>query len=243
MESSTDEDPLGQFNWLVDKLNEARQKNKSVLIVKHLVNGKAILKTNYNTIIKEIYNRRYLSIYRDYDDVILAVLMGHLHSNIFRLFKTKSALRSSYIAGIVQPGLTTLGNDPSFRIYRYSESDNKILLKDYDQIYLNLNESKEPFEWKLEYQFSKRFNLDQLNGASYVTIYDRLINAYRLKLNSTKVASLPEQIFDYYKEKNVFKHCNQNEMVVCEKMGICSIQSMLSDEFIDCVQNKNSFLI
>mmetsp|Transcript_20554 Transcript_20554/g.36929 ORF Transcript_20554/g.36929 Transcript_20554/m.36929 type:complete len:269 (+) Transcript_20554:1057-1863(+) len=129
-------------------------------------------------------------IVKEYDEVIIAQLFGHLHSDEFRVGladKSESAAPISMIPLmdtpiLLGPSVTPLhGNNPSFRLVNYglggggSESNNmKYRILDYDSYYCDIEADN---HWSKLYTFSEAYSVasdiiekDGLTSEAFVTI-------------------------------------------------------------------------
>jgi hypothetical protein len=84
------DDPLGQFAWLQAHLESSKSKKSKVLLVLHFAPGKYELDANYQSSLKFKYHKRFLGITSNYAEVVVGMLMAHVHVDTFRLYATKN---------------------------------------------------------------------------------------------------------------------------------------------------------
>ena len=102
-------------------------------------------------------------IVRDYDDVIIGQLYGHLHSDEFRVGLSDSAVNTTMIPAMKSPlllagSVTPLhGNDPSIRLVKYGPgSDAKYRLFDYESFKYDIGSGN---HWSKLYAFSSAYGV------------------------------------------------------------------------------------
>ena len=131
-------DPLGQFEWLENTLEEAMMNffdYKRVLIFAHIPPGKFERFNQYFNETNEFgyswfkpeYNERFLSILVKYAKIIHLQLYAHHHTDTFKLIKNeaKETVGVQLLAPAVTPWNSTLApetgaNNPSLRLFKYN---------------------------------------------------------------------------------------------------------------------------
>jgi sphingomyelin phosphodiesterase acid-like 3 len=127
-ESTNVDDPGKQFLWMKKMLDYSRERQCQVIIMGHV--PPTLGSYRHNQFWKHEYVTRYYSLVEEYDDLVIAQLFGHLHSDEFRVgdknlasmnTETKTQvipfLSSPLLLG---PSVTPLhGNYPAFRLVKY----------------------------------------------------------------------------------------------------------------------------
>ena len=131
-------DPLGQFEWLENTLEDAMMNffdYKRVLLFAHIPPGKFERFNQYFNETNEFgyswfkpeYNERFLSILVKYAKIIHLQLYAHHHTDTFKLIKNeaKDTVGVQLLAPAVTPWNSTLapetgGNNPSLRLFKYN---------------------------------------------------------------------------------------------------------------------------
>ncbi|KAL7431657.1 hypothetical protein ACHAXM_002765, partial [Skeletonema potamos] len=169
-EPSNADDPGEQFHWIRAMLTNIRERgNSQAIIVGHVPPANSLI--NASTLVgnfrrtqlwKEKYINVYFEIIREFDDVIVGQLFGHLHSDEFRVGVGKSAIPSAISTPLLLAGsLTPLhGNNPSFRKVFYGNDTgdgNKYRLLDYESHRYPISDSNAG-EWSKLYTFSDTYS-------------------------------------------------------------------------------------
>jgi hypothetical protein len=82
-------DPLSQFEWFQNELAQAHSKNWKVLVINHFPSGINAYSAKRPSLMLNKYEKKYLDIIQNNGDVIVSILMGHLHIDTFKLFRNK----------------------------------------------------------------------------------------------------------------------------------------------------------
>jgi sphingomyelin phosphodiesterase acid-like 3 len=160
-EPSNADDPGEQFAWMREMLTNIRQSgNKQAIIVGHI--PPVVGSFRHTQLWQEKYINVYFEIIREFDDVIVGQLFGHLHSDEFRVGVGKSAIPSAISTPLLLAGsLTPLhGNNPSFRKVFYGNDTgdgNKYRLLDYESHRYPISDSNAG-EWSKLYTFSDTYS-------------------------------------------------------------------------------------
>lgn len=122
--SPDDGDPFGQFTWLESKLQAARLNENKVYLLGHI--PPIIGSYSHNPMWRSNFVDSFLSIVSSYEDVIVTMLFGHVHSDEFR---TASSSQFNLSVPILMSSAVTpiYANNPSFKVFRY-DKESKILL-------------------------------------------------------------------------------------------------------------------
>jgi sphingomyelin phosphodiesterase acid-like 3 len=167
-ESIHADDPGKQFLWMKKMMEYSRQRKCQVIIIGHI--PPTLGSYRHNQFWRKEYVQTYYNLIEEYDDVVIAQLFGHLHSDEFRIgdislahMNTESkidmipSLSSPLLLG---PSVTPIhGNHPSFRLVTYEcvkrdtiYSKGTFKLLDYDS-YNSLIDTKDG-NWTKLYTFS-----------------------------------------------------------------------------------------
>ncbi|VDD82817.1 unnamed protein product [Mesocestoides corti] len=83
-------DPLGQFQWLLSKLQSARDEKQKAIIIMHFPLGAPENSPVQFRHMYDVYNERLIGILTDFADVISFGLFGHQHVDSFRVVFSKT---------------------------------------------------------------------------------------------------------------------------------------------------------
>uniref|UniRef100_A0A0N5B652 Metallophos domain-containing protein n=1 Tax=Strongyloides papillosus TaxID=174720 RepID=A0A0N5B652_STREA len=157
-------DPAGQFQFMKNELNKAKESKKFVHIISHIPPG-AFERTPNFTWLHPQYNEDFLNIVIKYSDIIKWMIFGHHHTDTFRMVlnNKNEPVQMMFMAPSVTPWFSDLpgagSNNPAFRIFEYNKNNwdiNDIETYSINLSDLNIN-SKTP--WNLEYTFVRDYNL------------------------------------------------------------------------------------
>ncbi|XP_029903612.1 cyclic GMP-AMP phosphodiesterase SMPDL3A isoform X2 [Myripristis murdjan] len=212
-------DPAGQFQWLQETLERAAQNLEKVFIIAHVPVGYLPFAKGI-TAIRESYNERLVSIFREYSHVIAGHFYGHTHRDSIMVLLDEGGKPVNSL--FVSPAITPIksvsepySNNPAFRMYHYNIKDFSVL--DIWQYFLNLTEAneKQRSDWRLEYIMTEAFGLKDLQPQSLLQL------ALSFRLPQTKA-------FDKY-----FSHfmVSYNNSIVCE--GDCKLCQVCAVLYLD----------
>lgn len=184
-------DPGWQLAWMRQILSGCRENGTQAMILGHIPPG--IGSYRHTQMWKDIYVQSYYDIVKEFDDVIIAQLFGHLHTDEFRVGPAEQSDSKEIISMIPKlntplllgPSITPLhGNDPSFRIFTYgrrggSESHNEeYKLLDYESHRCKIASGN---HWSKLYTFSEAYDVasdviakEGLSSESYRTILESM---------------------------------------------------------------------
>ncbi|KAI1897483.1 hypothetical protein AGOR_G00083740 [Albula goreensis] len=212
-------DPAGQFEWLVDTLENCRQSDEKAYVIAHVPIGYLPYATG-TTAIREAHNERLVEIFRIYSDVVAGHFYGHTHrdSIMVLLDHTGQPVNSLFVTPAITPIKHVeepYSNNPGLRMYLYDPQDYSLL--DIWQYYMNLTEAnmEEKPGWKLEYKMTEDFNIKDIQPQS---LYELAVSF-----------GIPQsKTFHKY-----FTHfmVSYNETIVCE--GSCQMTQVCSVLFLD----------
>jgi len=169
------DDPCNQLGWMEERLVEAEQREAKVFIVGHIP---PVGWSTPRDTVEEIL-ARFIRLLVRYSNVIAAQLYGHKHKDSFRLIRSEEGKSVGF--GLVQGSVSPLiGSNPSVRLYSYN---NQSVLEDYEQYFLdlqqvqaarNINAAELGTRWKLLYQASESYGLEDLSPSSLETFWMKL---------------------------------------------------------------------
>lgn len=127
-ESTNVDDPGRQFLWMKKMLEYSRERQCQVIIIGHV--PPSLGSYRHNQFWKHEHVTTYYSIIEEYDDLIIAQLFGHLHSDEFRVGdKSLASMNTETKTKVIPfvssplllgPSVTPLhGNYPAFRLIKY----------------------------------------------------------------------------------------------------------------------------
>lgn len=117
-------DPFGQFAWLEGRLTAARVGNYKIYLLGHI----APIVTSYNQheMWKSVYVDSFLAVVSKFDDVIAAMLFGHVHSDEFRV--VDHSVYNLSVPILMSGAITPIyDNNPSFKVFRYDRETKELL--------------------------------------------------------------------------------------------------------------------
>ncbi|KAL1498401.1 hypothetical protein ABEB36_009208 [Hypothenemus hampei] len=229
-----DEDASKQWKWLDKVLDKFEKNRETVFLVGHVAPGRdEKSKTHFAPTHKgyqPYHNERYLDLVRNHSKIIVGQFFGHLHSDSFRVIYDKDARPISWamIAPALTPKRTHIGpNNPGLRLYKFNRDTGEVF--DYTQFYMDLNEANynNPFEleWRLEYNFTSYYGLDNINSESLHYLAERLMNTplFQRYFKAKSARVLPRTKID----------CSAG----CVKKHFCAITRVDYGEFEECLKS------
>ncbi|KAL5350564.1 hypothetical protein ACLOAV_004133 [Pseudogymnoascus australis] len=105
-------DPNGQFTWLVNELQSAEDAGDNVYIISHIPPGSSDFFHGFSNTFNQIVNR--------YDATIAAMFYGHTHVDEFEISYSDYANRNADTAvamSYIAPSMTPTSGSPTFRVY------------------------------------------------------------------------------------------------------------------------------
>lgn len=154
-----------ELTWLHQELLQAKRKNKKVLIALHIppvVDVYSSLGRSPYKVIglwKPRYTERFQQELCLFSDNVIGILAGHLHMDSFQLIHCHRTLgrgrvKSSMIPITSTPAISPVfGNNPAFKIYRYSDA----ALENFRTYFDSLEKST---GWQEEYDFKALYQPD-----------------------------------------------------------------------------------
>lgn len=226
-------DPYNQFKWLKLSLATARRKNVKIYVMGHI--PPTVGSYRNNQMWHKRYLDRYLHLIHDYNDVVVAQLFGHLHSDEFRVLSESSSLSDGSFPLpplLIAPSVTPkFGNgSPSFRVVTFDRSNFKIL--DYETRFLDIRDNasiQTPLRWQVLDSFQKTYGVPDISLTSLLDVVRRI----------TTVHETLDTFFSrmYVNSKNSLdKECNQ----MCRIKLKCTLRSSAKLGYDDCVARLTS---
>lgn len=235
-------DPCGQFAWIREKLQIAGEEGRKVIIAAHAPPGyfERFAAVPFFSV---YYNDVYLDLLNEFEEVIMAQIYGHEHTDSFKLFTTATGEVKS--VGFLAPSVTPwypapvpggTPVNPSLRLYSYNSST----LLDYTQFHLNLAKtyklssslskigkglSKEP-EWEEFYQARKMFKLESLDANSMTKLYQNLVDN--------------DELFQTYYLLNSAGYNHGKCVGCCKRTQLCAIANVRIEDLNHCMNNNES---
>ena len=121
-------DPYGQFAWLRLQLDVVRASGRHAYLVGHIppvLDSYFSVGSTPNELWTEAHQQAFYAVVEEYNDVIVAQLFGHLHTNEFRL-PLRGARMSSAI--LLHSAVTPVyGNNPTFSVVEYDNVTGALL--------------------------------------------------------------------------------------------------------------------
>lgn len=163
-DTSNQEDPFGQFEWLDTTLAELQSAGQFAYIAGHIAPIVDSYGGNPQWHVK--YILKYKKIVGKYADVVKAQFFGHVHSIEFRVPAALDEgagddsfqLLPMYISGSISP---LFGNNPSFMVWDFDPETYDVL--DYAVYGSDIAESAPQLDWKLLFRASDAYGLRSLS--------------------------------------------------------------------------------
>jgi len=219
-------DPYGQFEWLNKQLLSARAEGIRIYIMGHI--PPTVGSYRHNQFWHDIYLDRYQEIIYDYNDIVVAQLYGHLHTDEFRVLSKSSSSSSDRLSDLppllIAPALTPIyDNNPSFRMVKFDRSDFTII--DYETRFIDVRDDTSPQgtppQWKSLPSFRDAYGVPDLS----------LPSLQKVALEMATVSGVLEIFLSRLSAKNVDTMCRKE----CRIEWKCTLQSSSRQEFDDCV--------
>lgn len=163
-----DMDPGWQFTWMKQVLSNCRDNGTQAIIVGHI--PPAVGSYRHTQLWDEMHIQTYYDIVKEFDEVIIGQLFGHLHSDEFRVGLNEdgdlSMIPTMNTPLLLGPSITPLhGNDPSIRLVKYGRlsgdgktQNGKYRLLDYDSYRYPIG-SETGRSWSKLYTFSEAYDV------------------------------------------------------------------------------------
>lgn len=224
-------DPGNQFSWIDSLLTDLEERGRRVYIVGHIPPGtfeRYQQETKGFHWYQPRYNEAFIQLIQEHADVIEAQFFAHHHTDSFRLFFDEDRVPVSYqlLAPGVTPWRSTLSeetgaNNPGIRLISYDTDTGRVM--DVHTYYLDLSAANQAgrAEWRLEYNFSSTYDLNELTPDTLYELAKELkddrdtFNAYY----SANTVSLEDP-----------EVCEEQ----CRRLHWCAITEVDYDRFYSC---------
>ncbi|XP_067938951.1 acid sphingomyelinase-like phosphodiesterase 3b isoform X2 [Watersipora subatra] len=197
---SLPDDPGQQFAMLEDLLQFARTNSTKVLISAHVPFGVGA-KGDYIHMYKK-YNEQFVSLVREYHDVIIGLFFGHEHNAAVKVLfdeDDKEVVSVAYLCPSITPwryiapdGVESPYHNPSVLLYEYD--GNQIM--DYTQYYFDLREAnagKKNVTWSYLLRLTEAFGVRDASPPSMQKVAESIRDDKKLS----------EYLQSYYCKKDV----------------------------------------
>nr|XP_028598576.1 acid sphingomyelinase-like phosphodiesterase 3b isoform X2 [Podarcis muralis] len=230
-QTSSLEDPGGQFLWLEDMLTKAAEAGEKVYIIGHVPPG-FFEKKRGKPWFREHFNQRYTKIIQKLHGVIVAQFFGHHHTDSFRMFYSNTGSPTSvmFLAPGVTPWKTTLpgvhngANNPGIRVFTYDRDT--LLVKDMVTYYLNLTHANMGApKWEKEYSLTEAFQIPDGSAHSMQLLVEKL----------EKDQSYLQKYYQYNSVQYDLSDCDD----VCQTDHICAIREVDFAKYHQCIQARS----
>ncbi|EDR22291.1 sphingomyelin phosphodiesterase, putative [Entamoeba dispar SAW760] len=222
-------DPLGQFEWFKTVMDGYRKTGQRAIVSMHICPGVAE-RFNYSDQLYPQYNDRLVDSLAEYNDVILGVLCGHLHTDTFRILSKGNKKVMAFIGPSVD---TWLGTSPSIR--KYDVGNGLGYMKEFKNYHFQLRPKKDKLKpkttikqpsdgfnkWKFNYGSSSEYGLKELSPKEFEILAARmdkdlqLFNKYHL----------------HFRADTPGFTCKGN----CKNNCMCAVRYPRQNEFANCV--------
>ncbi|XP_053403560.1 acid sphingomyelinase-like phosphodiesterase 3a isoform X2 [Mercenaria mercenaria] len=216
-------DPAGQFDWLTQTLEAARQKKEKVIITGHIAPG---FQLNQETELYTHQNGRLVKILKQYYDVISAMHFGHEHADVLKLLRNGDGV--PLIPVFLAPSVTpiTLGplHNPGIRLVKYDRVTGTHI--DISQYYLDLHAANkaEIARWKLEYNTSGAYGLPDLSPEALDNLIDKMKDPASHEF---------KRYWKYYVVSPADEFIEDCD-TLCHATVICGMTEFIQADFVNC---------
>mmetsp|Transcript_7821 Transcript_7821/g.11858 ORF Transcript_7821/g.11858 Transcript_7821/m.11858 type:complete len:459 (+) Transcript_7821:1819-3195(+) len=214
-------DPCSQLSWIEQQLQYVQALDGGqVIFMAHIPFGL----DSYADVpmLFEKFSNQLIQLLEKFDDVVVAVMFGHLHTDETRAFST-----SSLGPIMFEPSISPIfGNNPSIRMVRYQPVPFRIL--DYTQYVFNLAESNRLSKsiWSQEYSFSSAYNFTEITRDTLFQLTSNLYNDYN-------------QFYQW--NRRLYSDSAQNEIApnksLAQKQYLCVQRELTHQEFSQCLKS------
>ncbi|ELP85620.1 sphingomyelin phosphodiesterase, putative [Entamoeba invadens IP1] len=204
-------DPGDMMAWFNTTLHTLKAKGEKTIIISHECAG---LKATGMMDVNAYFTQDFLSLYKEFNDVIVGHLCGHNHIESYRIYPPQNPFYSC----INNPPMTPNGANPGLRLYKYSE--NKFV--DFTTYVLDINKCNEnrKYDWQKTYSACEEYGLVDLGNTEMGRLNDLLTN------DDTMWA----KFMKHYAMELPYS-CEGT----CRKQRLCSMQNMRESDYADCI--------
>jgi len=165
---SKEKDPGGQFEWLREKLKDAKAAGQVVYIAGHIP-----LRGSGGCFQKH-FESKFLDAMKGYHHIIMGSFWGHCHIDAFQLYgnTTSGDFHVAHLA-------STMGSDghrnPSFRWYMF-DSDKNYAIHDWKTFAMDLNGSNTAGKplWKTVYNARDKYDIGNASATSMLALVKKM---------------------------------------------------------------------
>jgi sphingomyelin phosphodiesterase acid-like 3 len=120
---------------------------------------------------KTEYSDAFLALENQYSDIIVGGLAGHTHMDDFRVVSNTSGKAISFFH--INPSISPIfSNNPGFQLFTYDAASMTML--DYNTYAFQGLQNTSDQTWKMEYDFGKTYNVNQLTGQTLGTVWQAI---------------------------------------------------------------------
>ncbi|XP_066533196.1 acid sphingomyelinase-like phosphodiesterase 3a isoform X2 [Hoplias malabaricus] len=224
-------DPSGQFKWLQETLELAKQKLERVYVIAHVPIGYLPYAKNI-TAMREHHNEKLVDIFRSYGDIIQGHFYGHTHrdSIMVLLDQQGKTVNSIFVAPAVTPIKSVqelYSNNPAVRMYLYDTQD--FGLQDLWQYYLNLTEAnkKEKPDWSLEYTMTEAFGIKDVRPQS--------LHELALQFEEPQSKAFQKYFTHFMVSYSDTISCEDD----CKTVQVCSVHFLDRESYSQCLKKRS----
>ncbi|CAB9505673.1 sphingomyelinase-like phosphodiesterase 3b [Seminavis robusta] len=219
--TEVDVDPLGQFQWMKEQLEMARQSQRNVFLIGHI--PPTIGSYRHTQLWHEGYLETYYNMVQNYSDLVQAQLFGHIHTDEFRVHNTFPLFLTASFTPIY-------GSNPSYRVVTYDDKTGALL--DYHVYYLDLTATSltnATSVWQRGPSFTQAYGVPDMSLQSLKTIVEDL-------QNSTDTSIYWEA---FLSRLHVYTHGSEVCDATCRKEWACTLSSMTAQQYHGCLKESS----
>ncbi|XP_078493661.1 sphingomyelin phosphodiesterase [Ciona intestinalis] len=208
-------DPEGQLKWFAGVMQAAEDNDENVLIISHRPTDGCM----------KPWSDNYYDIINRYQNVIIAQLFGHAHTDEMMLYYDITQEDRVSAVGLIGPGFTTYSNlNSGYRVYTMEGEyeGSRYSLLDGESYYLNITDAniKGVATWQREYSFVKDYDVINLTPPELKKLVDRFDS--------------DEQLFQSY-HNHITKMEDLSDCdVTCKQSTLCHIKTFRADDDSFC---------
>lgn len=254
--ASEEADPAGQFAWMRQQLDQARENKQQVVIAAHIPPGfNTHLWIGYSA--EGLWVPRYIATYREliseYSDIVIAQAFGHIHFGRIRALipNLKSGAVGAPTALLGAPAISPIhGNNPAMAALIFKgitadedqEGDKRVVLADYVQYSLPLygfvgfagERGVEPhfsFEFSIHDTFSP-FMRGTVTQSDHITrpreMEQRIDGALAVRLGEAlRLSPMAYALYDW--------HAAAGGLRISSRVRSCEVVALTREELRQCL--------
>lgn len=148
-----------ELDWLRDELAAIHKHHQKAIIALHIPIGidayTSVIGGDTASLWTQHATQQFLYQLKCYTNEVIAIFSGHLHADFFEIITFNEKNKKILLTGT--PAISPIfGNNPGFKIYRYSP--NTLEIQAYSTYYYPLDAKNS--EWKLAYDSNKTYQAD-----------------------------------------------------------------------------------